>query len=264
MAELHHILGSLFSDIAQSVFTSDLYSRDISRYYEQDALLRHFPVPRTEIAELEVELKFAIAGLELNPAQTIGREANAATIFIDLAYELSENFHDKLSDALSDLMEKRKDIDPAVLERTAWPVNLLYLRQDLLQYFQHNQSILIQDGKFNVSEARAEIQELLKDAFTRLMGKEADKLTAKDKKDVLERVNKAIKLDSNLKSLEEPLQYAWNRAGDFKLDVEITAEKLGELSSEHLSSVHVRTRVRNYKWSEVEHEGRQWWALNPE
>src|SRR5512139_2477094 len=96
MAELHHILGSLFSDIAQSVFTSDLYSRDISRYYEQDGLLRHFPVPRTEISELEVELKFAIAGVELNPTQSIGREANAATLFIDYSYNLSESFYDAL------------------------------------------------------------------------------------------------------------------------------------------------------------------------
>jgi hypothetical protein len=49
------------------------------------------------------------------------------------------------------------------------------------------------------------------------------------------------------------------------MDVEITAGKLGELDSEQLSSVHVRTRVRNYKWSEVEHPGsRPWWTLHPE
>ncbi len=74
MPELHHILGSIFRDIAQSVFTSDMYSRDISRYYEQDPLLRHFPVPRTEVDELEVQLKFAIANIDLNPVQSVSRE----------------------------------------------------------------------------------------------------------------------------------------------------------------------------------------------
>jgi hypothetical protein len=264
MAELHHILGSLFSDIAQSVFTSDLYSRDISRYYEQDSLLRHFPVPRTEIAELEVELKFAIAGLELNPAQTVGREANAATIFIDYAYTLSENFHDKLRDALTELSAKKMAIDETIIERTSWPVNILYLRQDLLQYLQRNQGVLIKEGEFDVSHARGEIRDVLQVALNRLLGQAAAQLTPKENNALLDRVCKVVKLDSGLKSLEEPLKYAWNRVGDFTLDVEITADKLSELSSEHLSSVHVHTRVRNYKWSEVEHDGRQWWSLNPE
>ncbi len=101
MPELHHILGSLFRDVAQSIFTSDMYSRDISRYYEQDALLRHFPVPRTEIDELEVQLRFAIGGIEINPAQTVGRESSAATLFIDFSHDLTENFFDTLLDVLN-------------------------------------------------------------------------------------------------------------------------------------------------------------------
>jgi hypothetical protein len=261
MPELHQILGSLFSDIAQSVFTSDLYSRDISRYYEQDGLLRHFPVPRTEISELEVDLKFAIAGIELNPAQAIGREANAATIFIDFSYDLSESFYEELHNTLLELRNQGKLIPDAVLEQAASAVNSIYLRQDLLRFFQRNQGTLIEEGTFQADKARDEIMEILEKHLEGLVGED---LTKKEKKDTLNRIRKAIKLDAGLKALVEPLRFAWNRAGDFKMDVEITADKLSELGSEHLSSVHVRTRVRNYKWSEVEHQGRRWWRLNPE
>jgi hypothetical protein len=261
MAELQHILGSLFSDVAQSVFTSDLYSRDISRYYEQDALLRHFPVPRTEIAELEVELKFAIAGVEVNPAQTVGREAGSASLFIDLSYDLSESFYEQLHDVLVELKAKNALITNEMIYKAGSPEEAIYLRQDLLKYFIRSQGSLVEEGNFQVRKAMEGIREILEKKLYWILPRD---FTKKERTDVYERVTKQLKLESDLKRLEEPLSYAWNRAGDFKLDVEITADKLIELSSEHLSSVHVRTRVRNYKWSDVEHEGRKWRALNPE
>jgi hypothetical protein len=262
MPELHQILGSLFADIAQSVFTSDLYSRDISRYYEQDGLLRHFPVPRTEISELDLNLKFAISEIELNPVQGIEREANAATIFLDFSYTLSESFYEELHDILVELREQGRIISEETLKQAASGVNSIYMRQDLLRFFQRQHGSLIEEGTFQVDKAREEILEILRKGINYLVGGE---LTDDDKKLLLDRVNKAIHLDSDLKALVEPLRVAWNRAGDFRMDVEITAEKLGELDSEQLSSVHVRTRVRNYKWSEVEHPGsRPWWTLNPE
>jgi hypothetical protein len=262
MPELHQILGSLFADIAQSVFTSDLYSRDISRYYEQDGLLRHFPVPRTEISELDLDLKFAISQIELNPAQGIEREANAASIFLDLSYDLSECFYEEMHDILVDLRKKGRIISEDMLTQASSTVQPIYMRQDLLRFFQREHGSLFEEGVFQLDKAREEILEILQKHADFLFGEE---LTGKDKKDTFDRLTKAIKLESRLKALAEPLRAAWNRAGDFRMDVEITAEKLGELNSEQLSSVHVRTHVRNYKWSQVEHPGsRPWWTLNPE
>jgi hypothetical protein len=262
MPELHQILGSLFADIAQSVFTSDLYSRDISRYYEQDGLLRHFPVPRTEISELDLNLKFAISDIELNPVQGIEREANAATVFLDFTYTLSEAFYEELHNSLVEFSEQHRPISTGTLQQAASGVNSIYLRQDLLRFFQRQHGSLIEDGTFQTDKAREEILEILRKRLYSLVDEELDD---KEKKDLLERVNKEIHLDANLKALAEPLRVAWNRAGDFRMDVEITAEKLGELDTQQLSSVQVRTRVRNYKWSQVEHEGgHRWWTLHPE
>jgi hypothetical protein len=262
MPELHQILGSLFSDIARSVFTSDLYSRDISRYYEQDGLLRHFPVPRTEISELELDLKFAISEIEINPTQSVAFEADAATIFIDLSHTLSEGFYKELHKSLVELREQGRLISDEVLKQAASGVETIYLGQDLLRFFLRQHGSLIEDGELRVDKAQEEILEILQTKVKYLVGEE---LSDKDKKDLLKRISQAIHLKPGLEALKESLRSAWNRAGDFRMEVEITAEKLGELNSEQLSSVHVRTRVRNYKWLEVEHPGqRPWWTLNPE
>ncbi len=83
-------------------------------------------------------------------------------------------------------------------------------------------------------------------------------------KRVIDAALKGSNLEAELKKLVEPLQFAWAQGGDFSLDVEVTADKLQDLDAGHLSTIQVRTRLRNYIWSEVEHEGRRWWSLNPE
>lgn len=259
MPELHHILGSIFRDIAQSVFTSDMYSRDISRYYEQDALLRHFPVPRTEVDELEVQLKFAIANIDLNPVQSVSRESSAATVFVDFSYDLSEHFFEALDDSLENVENVARD--------TWRKVNSfeqrIYLRQDLLKFFLSEQGRLIDaQGEFQVAAARGEISGLLTRRVKWLL--QDTPLTASALKKITDAALKALKLDAQLNALVEPLRFAWEQGGDFTLDVEITADKLQGLDPGHLATVLVRTRMRNYLWSEVEHEGRRWWTLNPE
>ena len=91
MAELQHFLGSIFRDIAQARFTSDIYSRNISKYYEQDPLLRRFPTPRTDVDEVEVDLKFVLSGLEQTAAQDEGREASIESLEILEVLRLQKN-----------------------------------------------------------------------------------------------------------------------------------------------------------------------------
>ena len=56
---LRDALSAILKDVTESRHLSDNHSRDISRIYERDDILKTFPVPRTEISELEIELKFA-------------------------------------------------------------------------------------------------------------------------------------------------------------------------------------------------------------
>ena len=121
MAELHHIIGSILRDISQARASSDIYSRNLSKYYEQDPLLRRFPAPRTDIDEIEVDLKFAISGLEVNPSQEENREAMAATIYVKYSDYIAQAFFDAILNSLDKLKKERKidkeKIDPQTLKK---------------------------------------------------------------------------------------------------------------------------------------------------
>ena len=60
MAELKAVLGAILVDIAKARVASDICTRDVSLEYAKDPILSEFPVPRVEIKEASIELKFAI------------------------------------------------------------------------------------------------------------------------------------------------------------------------------------------------------------
>jgi len=258
MAELHHILGSIFRDIAQARVTSDLYSRNISKYYEQDPLLRRFPTPRTDVEEVEVDLKFVLSGLEQTATQDEGRETSTATVFTKIAKDISEGFFD----SIIEMAKEHANFSPDTAKKLKGFEHRIYLSQDLLLYFQRQRSHLIKEGKFDYKQARDSINQLLKRSLNELLGDSG--LTNKQQSDLEKKVFKALNVESQLESIRKPIQEAYKGDGDFQVAVEVTVDKLAETPDSAISSIKVKARVRNYVWSKVEHEGKTWRALNPE
>lgn len=64
MAELNDVLGAIVRDVAQARVIGDLFSRNVSLDYQQDELLRNFPVPRVEIKQASIDLRFAVNDVE--------------------------------------------------------------------------------------------------------------------------------------------------------------------------------------------------------
>ncbi|MCK4783042.1 MAG: hypothetical protein KAV87_04775 [Desulfobacteraceae bacterium] len=96
MAQLHQIIGAILRDIAQARVTSDIYSREVSLYYEQDSLLRTFPIPRSEIREVNIDLRFAISEVTVDLGRTEEREARIARIFERYSERIVEDVFDNL------------------------------------------------------------------------------------------------------------------------------------------------------------------------
>src|SRR2546428_8528868 len=71
-ADLGQIVGGMLAGIAEARSLSDRYSRALAVAYEQDDLLRAFPVPRAEIAALDVELHFAIEAVSGSVGPSVG------------------------------------------------------------------------------------------------------------------------------------------------------------------------------------------------
>ncbi|MEM7370220.1 MAG: hypothetical protein AAF587_16550 [Bacteroidota bacterium] len=67
MAKLDQVIGAILKDITQARVEADVFAIEASRQYHAHPLLQHFPVPRIDIQEAEIELKFAIAEARLFP-----------------------------------------------------------------------------------------------------------------------------------------------------------------------------------------------------
>jgi hypothetical protein len=64
LAELNDVLGAILRDVAQARVTSDLFSKNVSVDYQQDEVLSGFPVPRVDVVQASIDLKFAVSNVE--------------------------------------------------------------------------------------------------------------------------------------------------------------------------------------------------------
>lgn len=60
MAKLSQVLGAILSDITKAQAISDAYTRDLKPSYKEDPSLKLLSVPRPEINNVTIDLKFAI------------------------------------------------------------------------------------------------------------------------------------------------------------------------------------------------------------
>ena len=60
------------NDVAHARVTSDMFSRDVSLDYAKDPVLSAFPVPRLEIKEASVQLRFAVNNVEQKETDRAG------------------------------------------------------------------------------------------------------------------------------------------------------------------------------------------------
>ena len=283
MAELHHILGSILRDVSQSRVTSDLYSRNISKYYEQDPLLRRFPIPRTDIEEVEIDLKFAISGIETNASQNENREAITADLLVRFSEAIAQYFFDALKGGIDKLVaeESIPHPDEETVKRIRFFEHRIYLKQDILVYFQRHRERLVKllDSDKVLSDLIEDIMErrfyTLETDPQETKGIDVNQLLFQQSPPEIKQVlgdikaavlDKAFKegLSVMLKELEEPLSAIWHQGGDKKANVEVTVAGLSELSEQAVSTIKVKARVKNYRWSKVEHEGKRWRALDPD
>jgi len=64
VAELNDVLGAILRDIAQARVLSDMFSQTVSGDYQPNGVLSGFPVPRIEVTQASVDLKFAVNAVE--------------------------------------------------------------------------------------------------------------------------------------------------------------------------------------------------------
>lgn len=267
MADLQQVVGAILRDLAKARFASDLYSRSIARYYENDYLLRKFPVPRSDVEEVEVELKFSISEVLSSQVNAEGREANVAFLlersveqlvatYLDLARKFTEDSaNESDANALKALLSKGFNSVSLRIE----------LRQKVLRYFIESYTHLIgSDGSFKADLA---LEELRRPIFWSLAAflRDGDDRERRQELDgpsnaVFDHVSSEDDFTSVVNGLAEPIRNIWQNNYDARLEVEIEGSKLAQLSDAAISTVRIKAVVRNMVWTEVkldDHKSRQ-------
>ena len=106
---LSDVLGAILKDVTESRHLSDKYSRDLSRNYEIDDILKTYPVPRTEIKELDIDLKFAFK--EAVEVETEAEILRRRVLHLFLIYKsiISNKIIDIVKSSFIDKLKKLKE-----------------------------------------------------------------------------------------------------------------------------------------------------------
>ncbi len=261
MADLQQIVGAILRDLAKARFSTDLYSRSIARYYENDYLLRKFPIPRADIEEVEIDLKFSLAEVVPSVADTQGREANAANVmergvekivatFLDLAraYVYGQANED-IANALRTTLSRGFSSTTVRIE----------LRQRALRYLIESYSHLIgPEGDFDAARVRRELRRPFLWGFAeyRHDGIETDAVE-EALRPVFDHVFAHDSLAEAVDALAAPIKKIWLEYFDARLDVVVEGHKLAELGDGAVSTIRVKASVRNMIWTEVKIDERR-------
>jgi hypothetical protein len=260
MADLQQIVGAILRDLAKARFGSDLYSRSIARYYENDYLLRRYSVPRADIEEVEIDLKFSVSEVEKSAVNLEGREANIAVRLERTVEELVATFLG-LADAYckrhKDVAERLEGMLAKGFKSTTVRIEL---RQKALRYFIESYTHLIDSrGGFDAEAALAGLKDPFRWAFEPYL---KPKVSAEELKGPLGGLIDAVFADETfagvVKSLEAPIGSIWDANFDAGLEVEIRGDKLAELGEGAISTIKIKGLVRNMVWTEVKVDERNY------
>lgn len=76
MAHLHEVLSTILIDITKAQHAANVFSRQLSKRYKDDKLLKSFPIPNALISNIDINLKYGVAkDLELT-SNTPASEVN--------------------------------------------------------------------------------------------------------------------------------------------------------------------------------------------
>ena len=253
MPELYQVVGSALRDVANARFISDLYSRNLSRYYERDALLRNFPVPRAEISEAEIGIKFVFTSVALAEERHDTHHFVLSALFQDYSEQITLRSLEKVRTRVAELLQSNPSPeDKARLEQLSIQIASPDLKNQLEarlidsfhDYEDVEQNKLIEAGVLN----DAEFNKLLADYISYLFkatGLNDPPLLLQETeiKDALP-VSLGQRLKEEIKQVFEELQ-------DFKVEVNISPEAIHDAGDE-VSTVRIKMALKNYLWQQID------------
>ena len=255
LPELYQLVGTALRDVAQARFMSDTFSKQISFLYERDGVLRYFPVPRVDINEAEITLYFAIREVAVDPARHTLRNSAIGSLFDQYSVRIVR----ETMQAVRKLSQSASAAPTAddTTRATIAAFEKRFLSDDnrelqsgrLLQYFNESvDRIVREDGTLDVA---AVLEDLKADANKTVFA-QPDVKTLKDRFSDSEWTRFVEQAEDRCEKLVEELAREIAKLGDKYPDYRITVDPNPAAQAAPISSIKIKSSVRNYKWSKVD------------
>ncbi|MBZ5618745.1 MAG: hypothetical protein LAQ69_08490 [Acidobacteriia bacterium] len=258
MPELYQIAGAILRDVSQARFLSDMYSRQISFSYENDSLLRRFPVPRAEIEEVEFNLPFIVTEVKADPNRHQSRNAAIGRIFDDYSLRIVRAgltpVQKAFEDAAKGLTDQQKDKKIAADRFEKLILSDDYrvtLHGRLLRYLNEETEKLLSkkdDGPFDTGTALDEIGKVIAAVKTEpaVAGFSAQ---VQDLDAAFKEAGASIA--AALTEMAAKVNSAYKKYPDYSVEVDINPQAL-QGNPAAASYIKVKAVVKNYRWSKVD------------
>ncbi len=273
MAELNAIIGTILRELAQARYMSDTYSRNLSRIYERDALLRLFPVPRAEVQDVELCLKFAISNIKKIAHD---HESTVSKIFASHVENITKDLLDGLGGS-ADFQEMYPEWQTVVSNLLSQNISI-DLQSAILTALEENSSSLINiseeggkddegTGPETITAHRSKISAIISETIERVIFGRKDVSEAVKKLDLQQypdgNVPSRRSVESKVKSsmtgsIRDRIDVLMSALEKleledlFILDVDVTKDTLQELPESALTELTIKAQVRNYNWLQVD------------
>lgn len=242
MAEVRSLLGAILRDIAEARVTSDLFSRDVGLEYVEDEILRDFPVPRVDMKEAAVRVRFAVESLEVrepDPDKTIKRLATErAEPLAKEIFRLVVDEHPKRDELVALIRRKQIDLPGQVARALASTLSELELVRAALDEDPTALDKALREQLRATLTEDGDVKKLLVPSRSdRRLATALQKASEVVITDLVERVRAEITGD---------------KRRDLKLKLAVTRRELAEVPETIVSEISVVAEMRNYLWSETE------------
>ena len=250
--DLNDIIGSILSDITSARNTSDLFSRRLVKYYEQDTLLRYFPVPRAEIKDITFEIKFAIEGALIDPAKNSSKKGKISNII--------EKYCDDLVFTIGDDIKRYSERNYDLTVAAEKFGNLDFTEYLKLKLVQKVEPEFRNVGEENFGTVIEEITSAVVPVLKRQIpipdyvtfmaeADEPDPVSFEDYLNGCLKKKIALMFDEIVKVNKE--------TNDYRVDLIVEAAKLQELPESAISKMTINSGIRNYNWKKTGEEDNQ-------
>ena len=251
MATLNEVIEAVLKDVAQARAEADQFSANLAKAYKDHPVLRTFPVPRLELNDIEVDLRFAY----LNPP--------ADNTVVDQFYDT------KLATVANTIVNNTfimlREMDEANIP---WmnALNRVYSLQNQINIRRSVQLSLLEDlTRLKAQDAawQQERQPIINAVLYLPLTNDPETagLKANDNNDIPQRIDGVLEplLNELLQQATEitldPVQVSSALVNDERYggaEVEVKSAVLATLPTQSVSKFNFATRIDNYQWEEAQ------------